>query len=82
MHTVEKLGRGFDPYGWPRAMTTPRRYLEAAIIDGLPAFVFARCLRRHWRDDIEDLPLYLRPPLEDALEAMNTPPPLGGETPR
>ena len=39
-------------------------------LHGWPAFAFARILRRHWRDDVLDLPPQLRLPLERALEGL------------
>ena len=48
----------------------PRRYVEAAVIDGWPAWAIARMLSRHCLEEIEDFPAHLRAPLEDATEAL------------
>lgn len=46
-------------------------YVEsAAVIDGRPAWVIAYLLRRHCRDEIDDLPLETRWETEEALEAL------------
>jgi len=50
-------------------MSSAAYFTHAAIVRGWPAYAVARLLRRHW-DEVEDLPLHLRAPLEDALEAL------------
>jgi hypothetical protein len=49
----------------PRAL-----YVEAAVIDGWPAFAIARMLTRSCGDEIADLPAHLRAPIEDATNAL------------
>lgn len=48
-------------------MTQPGYIEEAALAWGWRAFAAARMLRRHWREEVEDLPPHLREPLEDYL---------------
>ena len=45
-------------------------YVEAAVIDGWPAYAIARLIARHGRDEFADLPPHLRGPIEDAAEAL------------
>jgi hypothetical protein len=42
-----------------------------AVVTGSPAWWIAKLLTRHCREQIEDLPLHVRAPLEDAIEKLS-----------
>lgn len=51
-------------------MTRPPAYVHGALVSGWSAYAILKILRAQWSDQVEDLPLHLRAPLEDVREAL------------